>query len=98
MLMADLYVMIGAVFMDFDEVLDDEPTTYCPAVSLWITSVLAFALWALPDRVVDVEPDRFLAQFEIVYYNDPYVSAFVVLAFHIITLSSSMSFTHFPTF
>lgn len=72
-LMADLYVMIGAVFMDLDEVLDDEPTTYYPAVSLWITSVLAFVLWALPDCVVDVEPDRFLAQFDIVYYNDPYV-------------------------
>lgn len=75
--MSDLYSMIAPLFMPafhFDEeFIEDNYLTHSPAVSLWATSVLAFVLWALPDRIVAVDPERFLGQFDVIYFNDPYV-------------------------
>lgn len=75
--MLDMYIMIGPLFMrgfDIDVVdIDEEYSTYNPALSSWMTSVLAFVLWALPDWVVVLDPDSFLAEFAMVYVNDPYV-------------------------
>lgn len=76
-LMVDLYIMIGPLFMrgfDIDVVeIDEDYPTYNPALSSWMTSVLAFVLWALPDWVVVVDSDMFRPQFAMVYVNDPYV-------------------------
>lgn len=76
-LMVELYIWLAPLFMpgfDIDVVVgDDEPSTHNPAVSTWTISVLAFVLWALPDWVVTVDPDRFLAEFDVDYLNDPYV-------------------------
>lgn len=75
--MLDMYIMISPLFMrgfDIDVVdIDEEYSTYIPALSSWMTSVLAFVLWALPDWVVVLDPDSFLAEFAMVYVNDPYV-------------------------
>lgn len=75
--MSDLYSIIAPLFMPafhFDEeFIEDNYLTHSPAVSLWATSVLTFVLWALPDWVVAVDPERFLGQFDVIYFNDPYV-------------------------
>lgn len=76
-LMVELYIWLAPLFIpgfDIDVVVeDDELSTHNPAVSTWTLSVLAFALWALPDWVVTVDPERFLAEFDVDYLNDPYV-------------------------
>lgn len=74
--MVDLYILIAPFFLRFDvevDIEEDDHSTYTPALSLWIVSVLAFVLWALPDWVVTVDPDRFLAQFDMDYFDDLYV-------------------------
>lgn len=75
--MAQLYIWLAPIFLpgfDIDELVDeDEPSTHNPAVSTWTLSILAFVLWALPDWVVTVDPERFLAEFDVDYRNDPYV-------------------------
>lgn len=91
--MVDLYDMIYPWFLpDIDihaDEIDEEYSTYNPALSSWALSVLTFVLWALPDSVVQVDPDRFLAQFD----STPYVlqSAYVLLS-----RSSSLKILLFP--
>ncbi|MCJ1426308.1 hypothetical protein MMC29_004211, partial [Sticta canariensis] len=73
--MVKLYFWLAPLFIpgfDIDVVVEDDGlSTHNPALSTWTLSVLAFALWALPDWVVTVDPERFLAEFDVDYLNDP---------------------------
>ncbi|MCJ1469499.1 hypothetical protein MMC07_008132 [Pseudocyphellaria aurata] len=62
--MASLYHTICPWFDIYADETDEEYSTYNPALSSWAFSVLTFVLWALPDSVVVVDPDRYLTQID----------------------------------